>query len=52
MSAPLSDRERLARELARWTTGEIGRFVVSATTVECRREADCILSLLGKGKKK
>jgi hypothetical protein len=47
MSAPLSDRERLARELKRWD--KASGFDGDDTAY--KEEADRILSMLGKGKK-
>jgi hypothetical protein len=56
MSKPLSDRERLARELCRWD--EVTPRFTNAWEYQpsqerrlYRREADRVIRLLGKGKK-
>jgi hypothetical protein len=57
MTAPLTDRERLARELCRWWFDEEGNGNGPDDATEwwnerCRQEASFILSMLGKGKKR
>jgi len=54
MTAPLSDRERLAREFWKWngyTKRDWEMPYFSHDVSVCLKRADRILSMLGKGKK-